>query len=154
MSLIKCNPNRSTAGFGHDMFKLFDALENSLGFPFVNDSLAGNDTVSWSPRSDIFETENEYKLQMDLPGLKKEDVKITFQNRQISISGERSTVNSEDKGTYHRSERRFGKFYRAFTLPEGIKESAIEAEFKDGQLTVTIPKAEEVKPKQVEISIK
>ena len=84
----------------------------------------------------------------------KEDVKINYSNGQLIISGERKQENLEKNAKCHRAERSYGKYYRSFTLPQKIKENEIDAEFKDGQLKIAIPKSEEAKPKQLEIKVK
>jgi HSP20 family protein len=105
------------------------------------------------PLTDIYEDKDNYKIKADLPGIKKNDVKISFSNGELSISGERIQEEESKDSRTHRVERVYGKYYRSFTLPKEIKEDKIKAEFKDGQLTITIPKAEEVKPKEIEISV-
>jgi HSP20 family protein len=106
------------------------------------------------PLTDIIEEDDKYILRMDLPGIDKKDVKISYANGELTISGERKQEKVSKKATYHRIERAFGKYYRSFSLPEKIVEDKIEAEFKDGQLTITIPKAEDAKPKEIEVKVK
>jgi HSP20 family protein len=103
--------------------------------------------------TDIYEDNDNYRLKADLPGIKKEDVKISFSDGKLSISGEREQEQESKETKCHRVERTYGKYYRSFTLPKEIKEDKIKADFKDGQLTVTIPKAEEVKPKEIAIKV-
>jgi HSP20 family protein len=106
------------------------------------------------PLTDIYENNDNYYIKADLPGVKKGDVKISYNDGTLSISGERAQEKETKETKYHRVERSFGKYYRSFNLPKEIKNDKIEAEFVDGQLNVTIPKAEEVKPKQIDIKIK
>jgi HSP20 family protein len=154
MSLIKFNPVRDLLNVEREFQRFFNDFENRFGFPSHRESSAELESAVWTPMTDVYEDNNGYKLQLDLPGLKKDDVKISFSNGQLKISGERAQESEEKNGKYHRVERTFGKFYRSFTLPDKIKEAEIEAEFKNGQLTITIPKAEEVKPKELEIKVK
>jgi HSP20 family protein len=91
---------------------------------------------------------------IDLPGMKKEDVKISLVNNTLNISGERTQEKEEKDGKFHRIEKAYGKFYRSFTLPSKVLTEKIEAEFSNGQLTISVPKAEEVKPKELEIKVK
>ena len=91
--------------------------------------------------------------ELDLPGVSKEDVKISFSDGQLNISGERKQEKENKDSKYHRVERTYGKYFRSFTLPKQIKEDKIDAEFKDGQLTITVPKAEEIKPKEIPIKV-
>ena len=111
-------------------------------------------TGEWAPRADIAETDEKFTVKVDLPEIKKEDVKITINNGVLSIRGERKQE-KEDKNTqYHRVERYYGTFLRSFSLPDNIAEDQIEAVFKNGALTIAIPKTEESKLKQIEVSIK
>ncbi len=105
------------------------------------------------PLTDIVETKDNYVFKLDIPGVKKEDVKISFVNGTLSISGERKQEKESKDSRLHRIERTYGSYYRSFTLPQQIKEDKIEAEFKDGALTITVPKAEEAKPKEIEIKV-
>ncbi|MEJ2618562.1 MAG: Hsp20/alpha crystallin family protein [Ignavibacteriaceae bacterium] len=84
----------------------------------------------------------------------KKDVKISYSDGQLNISGERKQEKEDKDSKYHRIERSYGRYFRTFTLPAQIKEDSIDASFKDGQLTITVPKAEEAKPKELEIKIK
>ena len=95
-----------------------------------------------------------YTLKLDLPGLKKDDVKISFIDGKLSISGESTQESVHKDSKCHRIERSFGKYYRSFNLPENVQSDKINAEFKDGQLSILVPKAEEVKPKEIEIKVK
>ncbi len=104
------------------------------------------DNAVWMPLTDISEDNDNFYLKADLPGIKKEDVKISYTDGTISISGERSQEKETKEKKFHRIERSYGKYYRSFNVPAEIKEDKIKAEFKDGQLTITIPKADEVKP--------
>jgi len=90
---------------------------------------------------------------LDLPGVDKKDVKISVSNGELQISGERQEEKISDKATYHRVERTFGKYYRSFRLPEKIKDGEIKADFNNGSLSILIPKAEEVKPREIEIKV-
>ena len=91
---------------------------------------------------------------LDLPGFTRDDVQVSYSAGQLSISGERKQEKESKDSKIHRVERAYGRYYRSFTLPQQVKEDKIEAEFKDGQLIVTVPKAEETKPKELEIKIK
>lgn len=109
----------------------------------------------FQPRTDVKETEQAFVLHLEIAGVKKEDVTINLdENRILTISGERKSEEKTEGTTYHRIERKFGSFVRNFQLPENINTSAIEAEFNDGVLTVTIPKAEVVQPEIQRIEIK
>lgn len=107
----------------------------------------------WSPQVDIIEDEKEYLVKADLPEMKKEAIKVSFENGLLSISGERKAEKEEKKRTYHRIERSYGRFERSFTLPEETDATKLVAEFKDGVLRVHVPKNTAAKPKPVEVKI-
>jgi HSP20 family protein len=111
------------------------------------------DAVSWYPSMDISENDNEYTVNAELPGLRKEDIHITYANGTLKIEGERKRDKEEKDTNYHRVERVYGKFCRTFQLPTLIKNDKISADFKDGILKINLPKADEVKPKEVEVKL-
>lgn len=106
----------------------------------------------WNPRMDVTENDTEFIVQVDLPGVSKDDVAVNIQDNQLTISGERKTESKETKQNYLRMERSYGRFFRSLGLPRGANADTVDAEFKDGVLTVHIPKAEESKPKQVRVA--
>ena len=115
--------------------------------------LSGDDdmTLEWSPSADIGETEKEYVIRAELPGIKKEDIKINLSDGLIAIEGERKQQKEDKNEKFHRVERFYGSFARRFTLPEHIKADAVRSEYKDGVLVVHIPKTEKEKPKQIPV---
>lgn len=116
-----------------------------------------NEPVSarpWYPAVDIAENENEIVLTADVPGVKMDDIEVKVENGTLSISGSREFQKQEEKGGYHRIERSYGSFHRAFTLPESVDTDKVEANYEDGVLKVTLPKKEVAKPKTVKISLK
>ena len=110
--------------------------------------------AAWAPACDIFETADEIVVKAELPGVKKEDVKLTIENNVLSLRGETKFEAETKKENYHRVERSYGEFCRSFTLPSGIDTKNVNAEFKDGLLRVKLPKSEEAKPKAIEVSVK
>jgi len=108
---------------------------------------------SWTPAVDIAEHDDEYKVKVELPGVNKEDVKITLESNILTIRGEKKQEKETKKENYHRVERSYGSF-RSFTLPTTVKSDKIDAVYKDGILSVSLPKAEEAKPKQIEVKVK
>ncbi|MCE1187689.1 MAG: Hsp20/alpha crystallin family protein [Ignavibacteria bacterium] len=154
MSLIRFNPVRELLSVEREFNKLFQDFENRFGFPTKSREDEELANAVWMPVTDIYENNDAYSLKLDLPGMKKEDVKLSFSNGTLKVSGERIQEKDDKNGKFHRVERTYGKFYRSFTLPEHIKSDAIEAEFINGQLLITIPKAEEVKPKELDIKVK
>ena len=96
----------------------------------------------WAPAVDITEDDKEYLVKAELPGMKKEDVKVSVENGVVSICGERKFEKEEKTKKYHRVERSYGKFERSFTLPELADPAKVKAEYKEGVLTVHLPKSE------------
>ncbi len=145
MSLVRWDPFA-------DVENLFNRMMPRLG---GSSRLAlegdGGVTVEWSPSADISETDKEYMVRADLPGMKKEDVKVTFADGVLTIQGERKQHKEETTEKYHRVENYYGSFSRSFSLPDNIKADAIRCETKDGVLSVHIPKAEQKKPKEISI---
>ncbi|HAF07197.1 TPA: heat-shock protein [candidate division WOR-3] len=109
---------------------------------------------NWTPSMDISETDKEFFVTVELPGLKKEDITLSIDNNVLTIEGERKSEKEEKGKTFHRIERSYGKFYRSVTLPKKVDEDNIKASFKDGLLNITIPKVEKEKVKNIEISDK
>jgi HSP20 family protein len=109
--------------------------------------------ADWMPLADITEDEKEYLIKAELPELKREDVKVTVENGVLTISGERKFEKEEKKKKYHRVERGYGTFVRSFTLPDDADANRVKAEFKNGLLTVHLPKSEHAKPKQIEVNV-
>jgi HSP20 family protein len=132
---------------------MFNTFNDRFGLARKSDSDEKCENAVWMPLTDVAEDNDNYYLKADLPGIKKEDVKIYYTKGTLSISGERAKENESKDKKYHRIERSYGKYFRSFNLPEQIKEDKIKAEFKDGQLNVTIPKADEVKPKEIDIKV-
>jgi HSP20 family protein len=120
---------------------------------FFND-LQGEEVSNqgWMPPVDIQETEDAYKLHAELPGLTRDDINITLENNVLRLSGERKFEKEAKKDSYHRIERTYGAFTRAFTLPHQVEADGVQAAFENGVLTITVPKAEQAKPRKISIS--
>jgi HSP20 family protein len=108
-------------------------------------------TSSFLPTTDLVETEKQFEVTVDLPGLKPEEVKVELKNGELWISGKREEEKEEKGKTYHRIERRHGEFRRVLLLPSTINEEKIDAKFENGVLKITVPKSEEVKTKHIEV---
>jgi HSP20 family protein len=111
------------------------------------------EAATWFPEIDVFEKDNRLVTKIDLPGLKKEDVKVEVTDGHLAISGERKTEAEEKKENFYRCEREYGSFYRAVPLPEGVKLEDVKATFSDGVLEVSVPlpAKPEAKVRKVEI---
>lgn len=113
----------------------------------------GTETPSvWSPVVDLAENDDAYLIHMDLPGLSKSDVQITFENGMLQVSGERKNQHEETTDHVHRIERWYGRFFRSFNLGQNVQADKIKATFKDGVLSVEVPKVEESKPVRIKVS--
>jgi HSP20 family protein len=106
---------------------------------------------AWAPALDIAERNDAFVVTVEVPGIKPEELNITVENGALTISGERRFESETKEQQYHRIERRYGAFRRSITLPNRVKADAIAASFEDGLLRVVVPKAEEAKPKRIEV---
>jgi HSP20 family protein len=134
--------------FGWGLMNLRDEVDRMF-----RDFYEGRDEESgWLPSVDIAEDKDKYVLTAELPGVKKEDVKINIHNNVLTIEGEKKSWQEKKDDNYYRGERYFGKFSRSFTLNSEIDADKIKAEYNDGILTVNLPKTEKVKPRQITIA--
>ena len=106
-----------------------------------------------APAVDIYEDKDSFVVKAELPGMKKEDIDVSLHDGSLSISGERKSEQKWEDAEVYRAERFFGRFQRTVTLPAAVNAAGINAQYKDGVLTVTLPKAEEAKPKQIDLQV-
>jgi len=142
MTLIRWRPTRDLMNIQDEMNRTFDRF-------FSKDSWNDEESMSragWYPIVDISENNDEYLLNAELPGLKKDDIHISFTDGVLKLEGERKQEKQEKETDYHRVERAYGKFCRVFQIPTQVQADKISADFKDGVLNIRLPKAEEVKP--------
>jgi HSP20 family protein len=139
-----------------DPFRGESALQQQInrlfGEAFDRSSDEGSLTT-WAPPVDIYETEHELVVKADLPDVKPEGLDIRVENNILTIRGERKFEKKVDEGNYLRVERSYGSFSRSFALANTVNTEAIKAEYKNGVLTLTIPKREEAKPKQIKVNV-
>jgi HSP20 family protein len=107
----------------------------------------------WNPALDVYEDKDHLFVKIELPGMKREDINVSLHDGSLSISGERKNQSRSKDGEVYRSERFFGRFQRTVTLPAPVSGDKVTAQYKDGILTVTLPKTEESKPKQIDIGV-
>ena len=143
MTLVKWNPTRSLMT---DFDRIFDSMLNH-DWPRLS---VGQ---SWMPAVDVNETEKEFFLTADMPGLDKKDVSIDIHDGVITIKGERAIDNEKSTDGYQIRERQLGSFNRSFRLPDNVNEDKVAAKFKNGVLTVTLPKNKEILPEGRQIKI-
>ncbi len=140
-----------------DPFRELEEMSNRLNQLFrpgatggEREALAGFD---WAPTVDISETDDAYVIRADIPGVAKEDIKINVENNVLTLQGERRKREEKKGEKFHRIETSYGSFVRSFTLPDDVKEDAVNAEMKEGCLEVTLPKSAEKKPKSRSIEV-
>jgi HSP20 family protein len=140
MSLIKWDP----FGEFHTLGRPGGFLGRNWGTPLP--------TSAWNPAVDIFENDNEIVIKAELPGLNAKDIEVNFENNVLVLKGERRFEKETKEENYHRIEREYGTFSRAFTVPFAVKSENVVAEYKDGVLKVVLPKKEEIKPKPIKVA--
>lgn len=150
MSIIKYTPVQER-GVLSDLFNVQKEMSKMLSNFFTNDDEAFSGLQNWYPSADISEGKDAYTVKIELPGVTKEDVKITLQENVLTIQGEKKQEKETKETNFHRLERSFGSFSRSFRLPSLIKADKIDANYKDGVLTIVMPKSEEAKSKEIEI---
>ena len=150
MALIRWEPARELATIQSEMNRLFNTFFEPAGGTNGSSPSTGR---RWVPAMDLVESEDEFVLRADLPGLSENDVNIELEDNVLTVSGERKAEHEERKEGYYRVERASGQFSRSLTLPEGIDPDSIRANFENGVLEVRIPKPEARKPKTVEITV-
>ena len=143
MTLVKWNPNRSLIS---DFDRIFDNMFN-IDIPIRSKE------NSYYPAVDIEETEKEFILSADMPGLKKKEVTIDIHDGIITIKGERMNEDKSSFNGYRMNERQFGSFNRSFRLPDNVNEDKIAAKFDNGELLITLPKTKEIIPEGRQIKI-
>jgi len=147
--MIKRDPFSELRNFHEDFNRMFNSTLPRL-FSGEEGLLGGN----WAPNVDIYEDQNSITLEVDLPGLKPGDFSISIENYRLTLSGERKFEKEKKGDNWRRVERGYGGFTRAFSLPSTVNVDAVSAEFRDGVLRVTLPKREEVKARQIQVSVK
>ena len=141
------NPIQQCQRPGYAGFRRRNTLQEELGRIFEG-SLA-----AWMPVLDIHEDKNQFTVHLEAPGLQREDISVSFQDGNLVIAGERKNGTVSDDTEVHRQERFYGKFTRTISLTAAVQADKVKAAYKDGVLTVTLPKSEEAKPKQIDVSV-
>jgi len=146
MTLIKWAPKRN-------MLNIFDDVEQMMHQAFGYSQENGSNRLFYNPLINVSETENDYLIMIDLPGVEKKDVEINLKNSILTVSGERKTSEKSDENNHIWHETTYGAFSRSFELTSDIVEEKIMAKFNNGVLNISIPKAEEVKPSVKKITV-
>jgi HSP20 family protein len=145
MNFVRWNPFSEMSLLQNHMNRLFDNAMH--GWPGES-----NGTTQWTPAADIYESENELVVNLDLPGVDPKTVDIQVENNVLTIRGERQFEDKQNKENFHRVERSYGAFARSFTLATSVDADKIRASYKAGVLGITLPKAEAAKPKRIQIA--
>ena len=132
---------------------LQDQLNRLFEDNFIRDRSGHADLATWAPPVDIYETQNELVLKIDLPDVQDKDIDVRVENNMLTIRGERKFEKDVDEDNYLRVERAYGSFMRSFSLPNSVSSENIRAEYRNGVLSLHMAKREESKPKQVKISV-
>lgn len=161
MSIVRY-PGFNIHGFQRDLQREMNRLFDGFFPTSRKTSEDGFESAVWRPVVDVHEDDHTYLIDVELPGLTRDDINLNFQDGTLSIAGERSygyekkgdagngTVQGKEKSA-HRLERFYGKFHRSFTFPAAVNSDGIKASFENGVLKISVPKAEEVKPRQIAI---
>src|SRR5258706_9318012 len=146
MSLIRFAPYPDFDGFPAGLRTFQDTVNRLFSEPSAR---------PWVPAVDILETENELILNADVPEVEMKDIEVRMENGALTLRGERKFLQNEpnSKGGYHRLERSYGTFERVFTLPDSVDTENVKADYKNGVLTITLPKKEVAKPRQIKVAI-
>ena len=152
MSLIRYqNPSLSSWPTFDRLASLRDEMDRLFDFTYPS-----RDTglfSGWSPALDLYDDKDSFLVSVELPGMKKEEIDISLHDGVLTISGERKHERENKEGETFRSERYFGKFQRSVSLPTGVDAGKVKASYKDGILSVFLPKLEEAKPRQIEVNV-
>ena len=132
---------------------LRDEIDRLFEAPLTGFSNTSQLLSGWTPALDVYEDKDNFVLKAELPGMKKEDIDVSIHDGSVSISGERKTETKHEDAEVYRAERFFGRFQRTVTLPAPVAADKVKAQYKDGILTVTLPKTEEAKPKQIDVAV-
>ncbi|MCS3698001.1 Hsp20/alpha crystallin family protein [Salinibacter ruber] len=141
--LTRRTPNRTVRDLQREVDSIFDRFFGR----------GGDDDTStvWAPRTDLSETDDAFRIRLDVPGMTKDDIAINLQNNTLTVSGECSSERQKDGEEYVRVERAFGTFHRTFTLPDAVDPDRVEATYDEGVLTINVPKTEKSTRRQIEI---
>jgi HSP20 family protein len=146
-TIVRWDPYREVLALQNRMNSLFQDFSRSNS---GENELA---TAGFVPPVDIFEDENRLVLKIEIPGMRQEDLDVRLENNTLSVKGERSFQSEGKEENFHRVERRYGSFYRAFTLPNTVDPNSIKADYEAGVLTLELHKRAETKPKQIKVNV-
>ena len=146
MAVVRWDPFRDLNLLQDRMNRLFEDANRN----WKSDEPAS--TTTWSPAVDIFETESEIVVKAEVPGMDRKDITLNLENNVLTLRGERRFLKETKEENYHRIERSYGGFSRAFSIPVTVDEEKIRADYQDGVLKIVLPKKEQLRPKQIKIT--
>jgi HSP20 family protein len=144
MAIVRWSPFRDLMGIQQEVNRLFDDL-------ITRRAETGAEGAVWIPAVDVSENDEAIKVKVEAPGVSKDDFKISVQNNVLTVRGEKRMEKETKEENYHRVERVYGSFFRAIELPSAVKADKVNANYKDGVLTISLPKSEEAKPKEIPV---
>jgi HSP20 family protein len=150
-TMMRWDPFQDLRSAQDEMAQMSPMLAHALG---LHARQQGNDramTTAWAPALDISERKDAYLVTVEVPGVEPEDLDITMEDGLLTIKGERQFTSESSEQQFHRVERRYGAFRRSITLPAQVQADQIEATFDNGVLQIVVPKAEEAKPKRIQV---
>ncbi len=148
MAIVRWEPFRELAALQNEMGRL---MNQAIGTGTLQPGNGGQTTSTWLPAVDVWETDNELVLSFDVPGIPEDQISVELDDNVLTVTGQRERAEEQTGERFYRYERRFGAFSRSVTLPTGVNEDAINANYKDGVLEVRVPKPEEQKPKRIQV---
>ena len=146
MTLVRYRPITGMFNLRDEMNRLFDGFYR--GVPDVNERF-----TDYGPDVDIVETDNDVRVSVEAPGIDQKDIKVSVRENILTLKGEKQREQEVENTSYHLSERCFGSFERSFTLPTNIQADKVTATYTHGVLNITLPKAEEAKPKEIAVKV-
>jgi HSP20 family protein len=144
MAIVRWSPFRDLMGIQQEVNRLFDDL-------ITRRTETGAEGAVWVPAVDVSESADAIRVKVEAPGVAKDDFKISVQNNVLTIRGEKKMEKETTEENYHRVERVYGSFFRAVELPSAVQTDKVNANYKDGVLTISLPKSEEAKPKEIAV---
>ena len=145
--LVRWNPFNEALTMSPRMDRMFERMWKDMAWPFPE----AEATLGWIPALDFTETPEGYRVQLEVPGVKQEELDVTVEGNVLTIAGKRDVQEERKTETVHHVERRYGSFSRSVTLPAGVKSDAITAKYQEGVLELLIPKSEANRPRRIEL---
>jgi len=148
MAITRWDPFRDVLVFQNRMNSLFQDFNRNQ-----NEGEAALTTAAFVPPVDVYEDEHKIVLKLEVPGMKESDLDIQLENNQLTVKGERKFEKEEKEENFHRIERRYGSFYRSFTIPNTVNPDSVKASYEAGVLSIQLDKRAEAKPKQIKVAV-